>query len=113
MIALDPSQQADAADEAEGRRAKLKPTGFIDADPTEKQFAILFFIADFLKEHRYPPSIRDIGDAFGLSSTNGVNDHLRALVRRGLLTRIANKARTLTLTATGFSLYSARRRVAP
>ena len=43
----------------------------------------------------YPPTLREIGAHMGIRSTNGVNDHLRALERKGYLTREDMKSRAL------------------
>ena len=62
---------------------------------TETQRDVLDFITQFIKYEGYPPSIRDIGDAFGWSSTNGVKCHLIALKKKGFIDWIENKARTI------------------
>jgi len=54
---------------------------------TEKQSKILEFIIDFQKENGFPPTIREMGDAFGIGSLRGVTVHLDALVRKGFVTR--------------------------
>ncbi len=66
---------------------------------TRRQREILEFIHTAIGERGYPPTIREIGEAFGIRSTNGVNDHLKALERKGYLTRGDKKSRTLTPTA--------------
>ncbi len=66
---------------------------------TERQEAIANFIASHSEKHGYPPTIREIGEAFGIRSTNGVNDHLKALERKGYLDRGASKSRALVLRA--------------
>ena len=64
---------------------------------TEKQGKILEFIADYIDGHSYPPSIREVGDHFGIKSTNGVFDHLNALVRKGYVSREYFTARSITI----------------
>lgn len=54
---------------------------------TEKQRKVLEHIIDYQKENGYPPTIREIGDTFGIGSLRGVTVHLDALVRKGFLTR--------------------------
>ncbi len=54
---------------------------------TEKQRKVLEHIIDYQKENSYPPTIREIGDAFGIGSLRGVTVHLDALVRKGFITR--------------------------
>jgi repressor LexA len=66
------------------------------ADPlTDRQQEILSFIKRAIQEQGYPPTIREIGEAFGIRSTNGVNDHLKALERKGYLLRGELKSRAL------------------
>lgn len=65
---------------------------------TERQLAILGFIAQHIQQQRFPPTIREIGLAMGIRSTNGVNDHLKALERKGFLARGEMKSRALVPT---------------
>lgn len=62
---------------------------------TERQQKVLGFICKSIDERGYPPTLREIGNQMGIRSTNGVNDHLRALERKGFLTREDMKSRTL------------------
>ncbi len=64
---------------------------------TDRQRAVLEFIEESISEQGYPPTLREIGNRLGIKSTNGVNDHLRALERKGYLTRQDMKSRTLRL----------------
>ncbi len=64
---------------------------------TARQRAVLDFISDSISDRGYPPTLREIGNHLGIRSTNGVNDHLRALERKGYLTREDMKSRTLRL----------------
>jgi len=48
---------------------------------------ILSFIQRFAREHGYPPTIREIGSAYGISSTNGVRYYLNLLEKAGHLRR--------------------------
>jgi repressor LexA len=85
-------------------------------DLSARQRAILEFIRDRIDAQGVPPSYREIGHAMGIRSTNGVSDHIKALIRKEYLTRIGeggkSLARSLVLTdkavAVGFD--SARRR---
>ena len=65
---------------------------------TDRQRAILEFVARHIAEERFPPTIREIGQAMGIRSTNGVNDHLKALERKGYLERGEMKSRALVPT---------------
>lgn len=79
---------------------------------TERQRAVLEFIHSSIEERGYPPTLREIGQQLGIRSTNGVNDHLRALQRKGYLTREDMKSRTLRVT-TPFELTQVRLPHAP
>jgi repressor LexA len=65
---------------------------------TEKQQRILDVIREFTSEHGYPPSVREIGERVGLSSSSTVQSHLKTLERRGLLKRDPTKPRALVAT---------------
>jgi repressor LexA len=62
---------------------------------TDRQREILDFITQSITERGYPPTLREIGVHFGIRSTNGVNDHLRALEKKGYLQREDLKSRAL------------------
>jgi repressor LexA len=62
---------------------------------TEKQMRILDVIREFTAAHGYPPSVREIGEEVGLSSSSTVQSHLKTLERRGLLWRDPTKPRAL------------------
>ena len=67
---------------------------------TEKQQRILDVIRAFTSERGYPPSVREIGERVGLSSSSTVQSHLKTLERRGLLKRDPTKPRALVTSAT-------------
>ena len=67
----------------------------IDRGTTEKQLRILDVIRQFTAEMGYPPSVREIGERVGLSSSSTVQSHLKTLERRGLLRRDPTKPRAL------------------
>jgi repressor LexA len=62
---------------------------------TDRQLQVLRYIRQSITERGYPPTLREIGAHMGIRSTNGVNDHLRALERKGYLTREDMKSRAL------------------
>lgn len=62
---------------------------------TERQKEILNFISASITERGYPPTLREIGEHFGIRSTNGVNDHLKALEKKGHLRREDLKSRAM------------------
>lgn len=73
----------------------MKPTGKPVTHGTEmtpRQKAILEFIRDHLITEQHTPTHQDIADAFGIESKNGVACHLKALVKRGLISRVPNSA---------------------
>jgi len=67
-------------------------------DLTQRQREILDFIIDCVRERGMPPTIAEIGEEFGIASTNGVNDHLVALEKKGFIER-SSKARGILITA--------------
>lgn len=69
---------------------------------TDRQRAVLDFISTQIDARGYPPTLREIGNHLGIRSTNGVNDHLRALERKGFLTREDMKSRTLRPTGAAY-----------
>src|ERR1700690_2335375 len=68
---------------------------------TQRQQMVLDFIQQSIHDRGYPPTLREIGARMGIRSTNGVNDHLRALERKGYLTREDMKSRALRPTNLG------------
>ena len=62
---------------------------------TDRQQEILDFISTSITDRGYPPTIREIGVRMGIRSTNGVNDHLKALERKGFLVRDDLKSRAM------------------
>jgi repressor LexA len=68
---------------------------------TQRQQMVLDFIRQSIHDRGYPPTLREIGARMGIRSTNGVNDHLRALERKGYLTREDMKSRALRPTNIG------------
>ena len=68
---------------------------------TQRQQMVLDFIRQSIVDRGYPPTLREIGARMGIRSTNGVNAHLRALERKGYLTREDMKSRALRPTNIG------------
>lgn len=64
---------------------------------TKKQEKVLDFIRQRIREH-VPPTIREIAQELGFSSTGTVRDYLSALVKKGYLKRAQNKSRAIMLT---------------
>ena len=70
-----------------------------DDAPTERQMEIYAFIRDKIHSRGYGPTVREIGTAFKIRSPNGVVCHLKALERKGLITRGKNMSRAIELVA--------------
>lgn len=64
-------------------------------DITSRQRDVLEFIRSSIRTRGYPPSVREIGSAVGLSSTSTVHGHLARLEEKGLIRRDATKPRTI------------------
>ncbi len=64
---------------------------------TERQEEILRFIEQFREANGYPPTLREIGKKFLISSTFGVKRHLDALVKKGYLNIESNASRGISL----------------
>ncbi len=69
-----------------------------DSKLTDRQRAVLEFIETRISERGQPPTIREIGTQFGISSTNGVRTHLTALIKKGFLKKQRLVSRGLELT---------------
>lgn len=66
-------------------------------DLTERQRQVLEFIDAEVRDRGYPPSVREIGEAIGLSSSSTVHAHLAALQDKGFLKRDPTKPRAMEL----------------
>ncbi|MBO5340646.1 MAG: transcriptional repressor LexA [Oscillospiraceae bacterium] len=66
---------------------------------TAKQQQIYDYIRSFTAEHGYPPSVREIGEAVGLSSPSTVHFHLKGLEQAGVITKAAGKTRAISMPA--------------
>lgn len=64
---------------------------------TRRQQEILTFIQRYTDAHGYPPSVREIGQALGLTSSSTVHSHLSALEKKGYLRRDPSKPRALEI----------------
>jgi repressor LexA len=82
------SDTPEGADRSGGRRG-------LDTGLTERQRTILDVIRASVSTRGYPPSIREIGDAVGLTSTSSVAHQLRTLERKGYLRRDPNRPRAV------------------
>jgi len=64
---------------------------------------ILRFIYDYSREKSYPPTVRDIGTAVGLSSTSTVHAQLMNLEKKGMIEKDSAKTRAIKLTDAGYA----------
>lgn len=67
----------------------------------KKQMAVLSYIHKQVENQGYPPTVREIGTAVGLSSTSTVHGHINRLIQKGLLTKDPSKPRALEVTPAG------------
>lgn len=65
---------------------------------TDRQKEVYLFIRDKIRNRGYGPTVREIGEQFDISSPNGVMCHLKALEKKGLITREPNMSRAIQLT---------------
>ena len=69
------------------------------AELTDRQREILDFVQAYVARNAYPPSVRDICEAVGLSSTSTVHAHLNTLEEKGFIRRDAASARAISVIA--------------
>jgi repressor LexA len=65
-------------------------------EPTQRQWEVLTFIAQYIDTHTFPPTIREIGSYFGIS-VKGAYDHVVALKKKGYLTYEERRSRTMEI----------------
>jgi len=71
---------------------------------TDRQRQVLEQIVTTLEAQGFPPTLREIGQALGIQSTNGVSDHVKALIRKGYLQSRGHTSRTILPTREGLAL---------
>jgi repressor LexA len=81
-----------------------------DNNLTDRQLAILTVIDEHMRSRGYPPSVREIGEAVGLTSTSTVHAHLGTLQRLGYLRRDPTKPRAIEVRYDAASGMHAERR---
>jgi repressor LexA len=64
---------------------------------TKRQQEVLEVVEQYMEQHGYPPTVREIGEAIGLTSPSTVHAHLKALEQSGALRRAATKPRAIDL----------------
>jgi repressor LexA len=89
-------QGAPAAERGTGAEVSAFPDPPTDpANLTPRQRKVLEVIRDWVERFGYPPSVREIGDAVGLTSTSSVHHQLRTLERKGYLRRDPHRTRAV------------------
>ncbi|APT17892.1 repressor lexA [Amylolactobacillus amylotrophicus DSM 20534] len=78
-----------------------------------KQIEILRFIYEAVEDRGFPPTVREIGQSVGLSSTSTVHGHLERLERKGYLVKDATKPRAIEVTDLGRELIGAKQKSIP
>ena len=66
---------------------------------TKRQRAVYDFVRDKIRNRGYGPTVREIGHHFGINSPNGVMCHLKALEKKGMISREPNMSRAIQLVA--------------
>lgn len=79
-------------------RTLYAPISVMKRRLTSQQQAVYDFIKDKIVGRGYGPTVREIGEHMNIKSPNGVMCHLRALERKGMIQRAANKSRAIELT---------------
>jgi repressor LexA len=78
---------------------------------TDRQQQVLDYIKDTVNDRGYPPSVREIGDAVGLSSPSTVHSHLNSLVKAGMIKKDPSKPRAIMIMDTSDSSKADDRRI--
>ncbi|MDT7615220.1 MAG: repressor LexA [Pseudonocardiales bacterium] len=100
MARDEPGTEAGGTEAGPGVSSTARVSTFPDppAEPpglTPRQRKVLEVIRDWVERFGYPPSVREIGDAVGLTSTSSVHHQLRTLERKGYLRRDPNRTRAV------------------
>jgi len=74
---------------------------------TTRQHAIYNYIKEFILLNKFPPTIREIGEKFGIKSTNGVRETLISLEKKGLIKKLSHQARSIELLQSAPSIATA------
>lgn len=85
-------------------RLKKPETAVASAEPsdqpgslTKRQEEVLALITSTIIERGYPPSVRELGEALGVSSSATVHSHLQSLVRAGFIRKHPNRSRAIEI----------------
>lgn len=86
LARTDPASHRDAPPPTSRRAVEPQPL-------TDVERKILDFMVHYLRENTYQPSIREIGERFGIKSTKTVSEHLQSLADKGFLERDPSRSR--------------------
>lgn len=89
--------RSETAEEPEQRNRTIMASTPSTDHLTKRQLDVFYFIRDKIQSRGYGPTVREIGDAFDISSPNGVVCHLKALEKKGLISREKNMSRAIQL----------------
>jgi repressor LexA len=93
--AVTQDRKAGSLEKAMGKVHPMPEIHEVDETLTVRQEQVLEVIRAWVTRFGYPPSVREIGEAVGLTSTSSVSHQLRALQRKGYLRRDANRPRAV------------------
>lgn len=77
----------------------------MDVELTKRQASVFKYIRETIGERGYGPTVREIAEEFGIASPNGAMGHIRALTKKGLIKRTANRSRSIELTEMAHDQY--------
>ncbi len=78
----------------------------LEVNLTQRQEDILKFISDFITTNSFPPSYREIGNHFSITSTFGVKRHLDALIKKGYINIDSKSNRSIALTEKSSEIFN-------
>lgn len=64
---------------------------------SERQIAVLDFICVYIEKHKFPPTVREVGNHIGVTSPKGIKYHMRALEKKGVIFRLQDLSRGIVV----------------
>jgi REP element-mobilizing transposase RayT len=83
---------------------KLKPL-------TTRQEKVLGYVEKYLEKHGFPPTLKEIGEAIGLTNITAVRGHLLALEKKGYITKMPEKARSIQVVHSPSAISRLKRKI--